>query len=106
MQLEPSYRKCGNLACALSIYQYVDFFDLPIGFPYFSLGAFRMELSRLEQETLSDLGYQNLNLDCNRNMCRSFFRIALRVLLIKRPGKTWNQDFWYGFLMQVQMRHD
>ena len=26
MQLEPSYRKCGNLACALSIYQYADFF--------------------------------------------------------------------------------
>ncbi|CAL1172805.1 unnamed protein product [Cladocopium goreaui] len=90
------------------------FLDLQIGFPYFSLGAFCMDLSQLEKETLSDLGFQCcthgrmqcLHPDCNRNMCRSFFRIALRVLLIKRPGETWNQEFWYGFLMQLQMRHD
>ena len=60
LQLEPFYGTCGNLACALSIYQYADFFDLPIGFPDVPCGAFRMELSQLEKETLSDLGYQNL----------------------------------------------
>ena len=49
LQLEPLYETCGNLACALSIYEYVDFFDLQIGFPYFSLGAFCMDLSQLEK---------------------------------------------------------
>ena len=35
-------------------------FDFPIDFPYFSLGAFGMGLPPLEEETLSDLKYQNL----------------------------------------------
>lgn len=52
---------CSCDTCALSIYQYVDFFDLPIGFPDVPFSAFRMELSHLEKETLSDLGYQNLH---------------------------------------------
>ena len=47
LQLEPFYGTCGNLACALSIYQYADFFDLPIGFPDVPCGAFRMETSHL-----------------------------------------------------------
>jgi hypothetical protein len=48
------------VATWLVLYQFINmltFFGSPIGFPYFSLGAFRMELSRLGQETLSDLGY-------------------------------------------------
>ena len=40
-------------------------FDLPIDFPYFSVGAFCMDLSPLEKETLSDLRYQNLRTQTN-----------------------------------------
>ena len=47
LQQEPVCRTCGDLACALSIYQYVVFIGLPIGFPYVPFGAFRMETSHL-----------------------------------------------------------
>jgi len=52
------------VATWLVLYQFINmltFFDLPIGFPDVPCGAFRMELSQLEKETLSDLGYQNLH---------------------------------------------
>ena len=41
--------------CFINLYMnMLTFCDLQIGFPYFSLGAFCMDLSQLEKETFSD----------------------------------------------------
>ena len=78
----------GHVATWLVLYQFINmltFFGSPIGFPYFSLGAFCMDLSQLEKETLSDLRYQWTNaMPTSRlqtEICAySSFRIARKIL--------------------------